>query len=541
MKFAKIVLYAIILLGTINVYTEFSELELQLPEIDSLQEISLQEIEQMQEEQIQEIEEDIDPTIYRKNFIDNNEDQLPIVVIICSYNNAKWAVRNLSSVFSQRYKNFRVIYVDDASTDDTVKVVQEYINKYNLQNKFTLIQNSFRGRKLKNMFKSYRTCEDNEIIIQLDGDDWFAHQNVLSFINIQFKKDTWLTYGTHKNYPPSSANIGAKSRPTPSLTIQNRTFRNDFLYMPLRTFYAWLFKQIKLEDMIASHSYDNPQFRGKFYPASNDAVIMWAMLEMAHKKFKYVPQILYIANRGNPIIGLKVDRALQEATAKDIRKVIPLYPAIQKPLALDKNILKSLQATGIIFAFNSNLDSLEKVIEATKNYIKNMNHLVVLYHEKKSTKYQKLQNKYPNVRFINIAQMDFARFINTLKAIPNSYFLLLNDTTTIDRPLPCNFCIQELEKTAAYAFYYALSDKLMAAKKIPYEHIFDNLYVWKFGCDDKKQIPIHNFNATLLRKKTMLAELKQINQPTAKKLLQEWLTSSISPKRVGLFFGTYTN
>src|SRR5437868_2077214 len=42
--------------------------------------------------------------------------QKPIVVIIPSYNNVQWCVKNIESVLTQNYSNYRVIYIDDCST-----------------------------------------------------------------------------------------------------------------------------------------------------------------------------------------------------------------------------------------------------------------------------------------------------------------------------------------------------------------------------------------------------------------------------------------
>jgi cellulose synthase/poly-beta-1,6-N-acetylglucosamine synthase-like glycosyltransferase len=46
-----------------------------------------------------------------------------VVVIIPSYNNAEWYDKNLSSVFAQDYQNYKVVYMDDNSDDDTYKLV----------------------------------------------------------------------------------------------------------------------------------------------------------------------------------------------------------------------------------------------------------------------------------------------------------------------------------------------------------------------------------------------------------------------------------
>lgn len=49
------------------------------------------------------------------------EQQLPITIFIYAQNASKFVARNLDSVFKQRYQNYRIIYVDDASTDDNLK------------------------------------------------------------------------------------------------------------------------------------------------------------------------------------------------------------------------------------------------------------------------------------------------------------------------------------------------------------------------------------------------------------------------------------
>lgn len=118
---------------------------------------------------------------------------------------------------------------------------------------------------------------------------------------------------------------------------------------------------------------------------------------------------------------------------------------------------------------------------------------------------------------------------------------MLNDDIILDQKLSCNQCIQELEKTAAYAFYCGLSDRIMTEKKISYEHIIDNLYVWKFGCDSNNEIRLHNFDITLYRKKDIINEFKKIRQPNVKNLLEMWSTERVLDKKVGLFYGIHTN
>ncbi len=47
------------------------------------------------------------------------------VIVIPSNNNKDWYQKNLDSVFNQRYLNYRVIYIDDGSTDNTGTLVED--------------------------------------------------------------------------------------------------------------------------------------------------------------------------------------------------------------------------------------------------------------------------------------------------------------------------------------------------------------------------------------------------------------------------------
>ena len=51
------------------------------------------------------------------------------VFIVPSYNNSEWYIKNISSIFNQNYSNYRVIYIDDASTDNTGTLVKNFVEK----------------------------------------------------------------------------------------------------------------------------------------------------------------------------------------------------------------------------------------------------------------------------------------------------------------------------------------------------------------------------------------------------------------------------
>ena len=54
------------------------------------------------------------------------------VILITSYNNEKYARRNLDSVVNQRSsKPYQILVIDDGSTDATGKIMDKYVKKHN--------------------------------------------------------------------------------------------------------------------------------------------------------------------------------------------------------------------------------------------------------------------------------------------------------------------------------------------------------------------------------------------------------------------------
>src|SRR5579864_8164171 len=97
-------------------------------------------------------------SIYSKT--DKQKREKPIVVVVCSYNNSEWSNNTLDSIFSQNYSNFRLIIVDDCSTDGNQQVIQQYIDEHNIADRVTFIQNTARKRKLFNLYRVLYECED---------------------------------------------------------------------------------------------------------------------------------------------------------------------------------------------------------------------------------------------------------------------------------------------------------------------------------------------------------------------------------------------
>ncbi len=56
-------------------------------------------------------------------------------IIIPAYNSKKYISKTINSVFRQTYKNWKLIIIDDASTDDTKKILEKIYKKKKIEKK----------------------------------------------------------------------------------------------------------------------------------------------------------------------------------------------------------------------------------------------------------------------------------------------------------------------------------------------------------------------------------------------------------------------
>lgn len=243
-------------------------------------------------------------------------EEKPIVVLTTSYNNRKWAKKNVKSIFKQEYTNYRVIYIDDASQDGTADFVEKWAREQKKKLRFDLIRNRERMGALANIYRAIcDRCRDEEIVVSLDGDDWFYDSKVLKKINQAYsKREVWLTHGTLLEYP---AQTTGWSLPIPAHIAASNAFRTYRCPSHLRTFYAWLFKRIRLEDL---------QHKGEFFSMTWDQAMMFPMIEMAGERHAFIPEIIYVYNMSNPINDNKVDPQLQ----RDLEALIRAKPPYQR-------------------------------------------------------------------------------------------------------------------------------------------------------------------------------------------------------------------
>lgn len=242
-----------------------------------------------------------------------------ITVVIPSFKNKKWCRKNIESVINQTHDNYSIIYTDDKSPDGTADAVWQVVQEHSAEGKFTLIRNEQRLGAMQNLYNMIHSCEDDEIILTLDGDDWLAHDKVLEKIDEAYSdSNVWFTWGSYVDWPNNTRGC---CKPIPRAVLDARNYRRQpWCTSHLRTFKAKLFKLIKKEDFYGPD--------GKFLDAAWDLAFFMPFVDMAGHHGRYIHDILYIYNHENPIQDFKIKLSKQAAMDRYIR-MKPRYPKIE--------------------------------------------------------------------------------------------------------------------------------------------------------------------------------------------------------------------
>jgi len=247
------------------------------------------------------------------------DDDITFWVVIPSYNNERYVEENLTSLFKQDYPKWEMVYINDASTDQTYNKALSLIKKYGKEHACQIISNKTRSGAMANIYKGAHLADAKKVVVLLDGDDALKGKKVLSFIAKLYRnKKVWMTYGNYEA-DPKTAWTNDPCIAIPKDVKKNKSYRSSsFIYYPLRTFYAKLFHKIKFEHL---------QYNGAFLPVVSDTGYMLPMLEMAaNDHIKYVDKILYIYHVDNPQNDFKSKLELMKEISHHLRQIPPYKP-----------------------------------------------------------------------------------------------------------------------------------------------------------------------------------------------------------------------
>lgn len=108
-----------------------------------------------------------------------------VTVGVPVYNSEKFIERCINSILNQTYQNIEIIIVDDGSTDNSWKTINNIKEKYKGNKTIKIYTKENEGiSKTRNFIISKSTCD---YIFFMDSDDWIENDTVEKMVDIQCK------------------------------------------------------------------------------------------------------------------------------------------------------------------------------------------------------------------------------------------------------------------------------------------------------------------------------------------------------------------
>lgn len=236
-----------------------------------------------------------------------------IIIVTTVYNAAKYIDKCIGSIMGQSVTDFKCYITDDMSTDNSASTIKGLIKD---DNRFILIENKtkfYQPGNYDQVIRNNQEIDDNDIIVEIDGDDWLPNSSVLKRVkDLYSDNNVWIANGSFRY---SDGRQGFAAPPKSIDNIRNETFTASHL----RTWRAFLWRAID-QDYLKD---DN----GQYWEVAGDLAFMYPMIEMAsYEHYRFMPEINYIYNEENPINDHKVNNT----KVRDIVNILINKPKYSK-------------------------------------------------------------------------------------------------------------------------------------------------------------------------------------------------------------------
>lgn len=152
----------------------------------------------------------------------------------------------------------------------------------------------------------------------VDGDDELIGRQVLKLFNSVFHSSkAWFVYS---NFLSASKSALGYSRPFSEAVMKRNGYRSyPFVASHLRAYYTQLLRNVREKDLRDEE--------GSYFTSANDVAICMPILEQAHTRVKYIPEITYYYNDetgNNNHFAKAVEQTNNQRRVRDKPSYLPL-------------------------------------------------------------------------------------------------------------------------------------------------------------------------------------------------------------------------
>ena len=178
-----------------------------------------------------------------------------VSIIVCNHNYAHYIGDAIESVKNQSIQNWECIIIDDASTDNSIQIIQKHIAR---DKRFQLIQLAHKSGTSVARNRGLDIAR-GEYIAFLDSDDCFTEYALEMLLHMAKTTDADMVGGATNMIPATYKYIPSNRHSWNAGMIGARNDPSAFLLMPKSNNWCWIWRRIYKRSLIGNTLF-NPEF-----------------------------------------------------------------------------------------------------------------------------------------------------------------------------------------------------------------------------------------------------------------------------------------
>ena len=149
-----------------------------------------------------------------------------ISIALCTFNGSKYLEKQLQSIVDQSLMPDEIVIGDDCSTDDTLDIINRFVNQYNTIS-WKITQNDQRLGFCKNFLKTISFCHGDYIFLSDQDDIWHKDKILLMIDSMKRNQNIDVMFSSYECIDGENNRIDFKYRLTNSIifNLKSRLFK----------------------------------------------------------------------------------------------------------------------------------------------------------------------------------------------------------------------------------------------------------------------------------------------------------------------------
>ena len=223
-------------------------------------------------------------------------------VIVPAYNCEDKIKTTLFSIIGQTYSNWNIFVIDDMSTDDTFKTVQDIKEGLKLEEKINVVQRKEKFGETRNTVDIVSKLDPESVVVRVDAGDFITDLGCFEILDKIYRDHNPAVLWTKHRWSFTNDNISGPINA--NFSVYDQPWKSSHM------------KTFRVKDFLGINEKNFKDDNGEWIMIGCDQAVFLPMMERARRKGRkliFFPRVMYHydINLNDPELFTK-DRSLEQ-------------------------------------------------------------------------------------------------------------------------------------------------------------------------------------------------------------------------------------